>query len=43
MQELSIELARLVKSLVDATGSIPRYDQRQYEEVRHYLYLKFLD
>ncbi|KNZ81114.1 Tubulin-specific chaperone C [Termitomyces sp. J132] len=32
LQDLSIELARLVKSLADATGSIPRYDQRQYEE-----------
>ncbi|KAG6860613.1 hypothetical protein C0995_009367 [Termitomyces sp. Mi166 len=30
--DLSTERARLVKSLSDATGSIPRYDQRQYEQ-----------
>ncbi|KAG6830186.1 hypothetical protein H0H92_001772 [Tricholoma furcatifolium] len=32
LQELTAELARLVRSLADATGFIPRYDQRQFEE-----------
>ncbi|KAG6816395.1 hypothetical protein H0H87_006307 [Tephrocybe sp. NHM501043] len=31
-KELSSDLARLVKDLADATGSIPSYDQRQNEE-----------
>ncbi|KAG5639734.1 hypothetical protein H0H81_000014 [Sphagnurus paluster] len=32
LQELSIALSRLTKDLADATGSLPSYDQRQYEE-----------
>ncbi|KAK7019844.1 tubulin-folding cofactor C [Favolaschia claudopus] len=31
LQTLSVELAKLTKTLSDATGSIPSYDQRQYE------------
>ncbi|KAK7042428.1 tubulin-folding cofactor C [Favolaschia claudopus] len=31
LQALSVELAKLTKTLSDATGSIPSYDQRQYE------------
>ncbi|KAF8062274.1 tubulin binding cofactor C-domain-containing protein [Lyophyllum atratum] len=32
LQELLAESGRLAKSLADATGSLPSYDQRQYEE-----------
>ncbi|KAF5384269.1 hypothetical protein D9615_003298 [Tricholomella constricta] len=32
LQELSIELAKLTKSLAGATGYLPSYDQRQFEE-----------
>lgn len=32
LQELSVEVAKLAKSLSDATGSLPSYDQRQYEQ-----------
>ncbi|KAJ7865261.1 tubulin binding cofactor C-domain-containing protein [Mycena leptocephala] len=31
LQILSLDLAKLTKTLVDATGSLPSYDQRQYE------------
>ncbi|KAF8802360.1 TBCC-domain-containing protein [Phlegmacium glaucopus] len=31
IQELSVLLAKITKSLADATGSIPSYDQKQYE------------
>jgi hypothetical protein len=34
LQILSLDLAKLTKTLVDATGSLPSYDQRQYELVR---------
>jgi hypothetical protein len=34
LQELSISLAKLTKALGDATGLIPGYDQKQYENVR---------
>src|SRR5258708_33471148 len=34
LQELTISLARLTKALGDATGLIPGYDQKQYENVR---------
>ncbi|KAF9467159.1 tubulin binding cofactor C-domain-containing protein [Collybia nuda] len=30
--EVNVELAKLTKSLADATGSLPSYDQRQYEQ-----------
>lgn len=33
LQQCTIELAKLTKSLGDATGSLPGYDQRQYELV----------
>jgi hypothetical protein len=33
LQAFSVELAKLTKSLVDATGSLPAYDQRQCELV----------
>ncbi|RDB23844.1 Tubulin-folding cofactor C [Hypsizygus marmoreus] len=32
LQTLSIDLAKLTKSLADATGSLPSYGQRQYEK-----------
>jgi len=32
LHELSIEVAKLAKSLTDATGSLPSYVQRQYEQ-----------
>ncbi|KAJ7028721.1 tubulin binding cofactor C-domain-containing protein, partial [Mycena alexandri] len=31
LQTLSVDLAKLTKTLADATGSLPSYDQRQYE------------
>ncbi|KAF8208225.1 TBCC-domain-containing protein [Mycena galopus ATCC 62051] len=31
LQTLSLDLAKLTKTLSDATGSLPSYDQRQYE------------
>ncbi|KAJ6511275.1 tubulin binding cofactor C-domain-containing protein [Mycena vitilis] len=31
LQDLSLDLAKLTKTLADATGSLPSYDQRQYE------------
>ncbi|KIJ93724.1 hypothetical protein K443DRAFT_381023 [Laccaria amethystina LaAM-08-1] len=31
IQELSISLAKLTKTLAGATGSLPSYDQKQYE------------
>ncbi|KAJ6613567.1 tubulin binding cofactor C-domain-containing protein [Mycena sp. CBHHK59/15] len=31
LQNISVDLARLTKTLADATGSLPSYDQRQYE------------
>ncbi|KAJ7151461.1 tubulin binding cofactor C-domain-containing protein [Mycena crocata] len=31
LQNLSTDLAKLTKTLADATGSLPSYDQRQYE------------
>ncbi|KAJ7130229.1 tubulin binding cofactor C-domain-containing protein [Mycena epipterygia] len=31
LQILSVDLAKLTKTLADATGSLPSYDQRQYE------------
>ncbi|KAF8892925.1 tubulin binding cofactor C-domain-containing protein [Infundibulicybe gibba] len=31
LQNLSIELSKLTKSLADASGSLPSYDQRQHE------------
>ncbi|KAF9011882.1 tubulin binding cofactor C-domain-containing protein [Cyathus striatus] len=31
LQSLSLELSKLTKSLADAAGSIPNYDQKQYE------------
>ncbi|KAF8153247.1 tubulin binding cofactor C-domain-containing protein [Crassisporium funariophilum] len=31
VQELSVLLAKMTKALADATGSIPSYDQKQYE------------
>lgn len=33
IQELSVLLAKITKSLADATGSIPSYDQKQFEWV----------
>ena len=33
IQELSALLAKITKSLADATGSIPSYDQKQFEIV----------
>ncbi|GLB39863.1 putative tubulin binding cofactor C [Lyophyllum shimeji] len=43
LEELSAELARLTKSLADATGSLPSYDQRQYEEQLKALERSLLD
>lgn len=34
LQEISVLLAKATKTLADATGGIPTYDQRQYEIVR---------
>ncbi|KAJ7507210.1 tubulin binding cofactor C-domain-containing protein [Mycena galericulata] len=31
LQSLSVDFAKLTKTLADATGSLPSYDQRQYE------------
>ncbi|KAJ6588376.1 tubulin binding cofactor C-domain-containing protein [Mycena capillaripes] len=31
LQVLSVDLSKLTKTLADATGSLPSYDQRQYE------------
>lgn len=33
VQELSVDLAKLAKSLVDSTSLLPAYDRRQYESV----------
>jgi hypothetical protein len=33
INELSVLLAKMTKSLADATGSIPSYDQKQFEIV----------
>lgn len=33
IEALTLELAKLTKSLVDATGSLPAFDQRQCEQV----------
>lgn len=33
LQELSVLLAKATKTLADATGSIPTYDQKQHEIV----------
>ena len=33
IHELSALLAKMTKSLADATGSIPSYDQKQFEIV----------
>lgn len=34
LQDLSVSLAKMTKALGDATGQIPSYDQKQYENVR---------
>jgi hypothetical protein len=33
LQKVSAELAKLTKSLVDATGSLPAYEQRRFQLV----------
>jgi len=33
IQDLTLSLAKVTKALVDATGSIPSYDQKQYQTV----------
>jgi hypothetical protein len=37
VNELSVSLAKLSKDLADAAGSLPSYDQKQYELVRFHL------
>lgn len=34
LQNITVDLAKMTKNLAEATGSLPSYDQRQYENVR---------